>query len=450
LGSRKEEDRGAESRVPKPGFSWPSGRPDASYDSGIGGEFWGFNFCVNPKLVGNRESFHRLPLILRILARLSILSYHPIVIFFSDIEEFFFSYTWKAPGRFELDLWDTIERGRRPLYGTYVSSNGSHISTLRLALQSGFDFSANFGAESRKGMEPTVSSRSILVRNISIRSKMRRPAIWGVAALLLGDLAMGLGLGMCRAQTPQSPAVAPAPQVSAPQVQARPPVRMVVVLDAAHGGEDGGGQVGASIAEKTVTLALSVRLRSLLTARGFQVVTTREGNVNLEPNVRAQIANHAGAGPGFSSGALACLSLHASQTGSGVHIFVSSLSPAMQGRFLAWKTAQAAFVARSLKLAGTVSSAFEHGSGGDAGSGSPEGGSITATLARTSLPVVDSMACPALAIEVAPMRDANGKVVTEVTDQTYQTQIAETLAAALLDWKASVEADSPHAGGHLP
>jgi N-acetylmuramoyl-L-alanine amidase len=233
-------------------------------------------------------------------------------------------------------------------------------------------------------------------------------------------------------------------------------VRAVVVLDAAHGGEDGGGQVGDSVAEKTVTLALSVRLRSLLTARGFQVVTTREGNVNLEPNMRAQIANHAGAGPGFSSGALACLSLHASQTGSGVHIFVSSLSPAMQGRFLAWKTAQAAFVARSLKLAGTVSSAFEHGSGGDGSSGAPDGGSsesgglITATLARTSLPVVDSMACPALAIEVAPMRDANGKVVTEVTDQPYQTQIAETLAAALLDWKASVEADSPRAGGHLP
>jgi N-acetylmuramoyl-L-alanine amidase len=69
--------------------------------------------------------------------------------------------------------------------------------------------------------------------------------------------------------------------------------RFVVVLDAAHGGDDGGGQVGGSVAEKTVTLALSVRLRSLLTARGFSVVTTREGNVNLDSDARAQIANHA-------------------------------------------------------------------------------------------------------------------------------------------------------------
>jgi N-acetylmuramoyl-L-alanine amidase len=225
--------------------------------------------------------------------------------------------------------------------------------------------------------------------------------------------------------------------------------RFVVVLDAAHGGDDGGAQLSGGAAEKTVTLALSVRLRSLLTARGFQVVTTREGNVNLDKDARAQIANHAVSG----ARAAACLSFHASESGSGVHIFVSSLEPTalrVGTHFLAWKTAQSAYVNRSLKLAGTVNSALEHG-----GDSSTTGeGPIAATLARASLPGVDSMACPAVAIEVAPIRGEDRKVVTEVTDSEYQTQVVEALAAALLEWKTDSEtdpgSDRVHPGGRTP
>jgi N-acetylmuramoyl-L-alanine amidase len=220
----------------------------------------------------------------------------------------------------------------------------------------------------------------------------------------------------------------------------------VVVLDAAHGGDDAGAQLGSSEAEKTLTLAMSVRLRSLLSARGISVVTTREGNVNLDNNARAQIANHAGAASG---GAAACLSLHASEAGSGVHIYVSSLAPTLPTRFLAWKTAQSAYVTRSLKLAGTVNSALEHSSiaGGGAGGTAVESdsGAIPATLGRASLPGIDSMTCPAVAIEMAPIRSADRKVVTEVTDPEYQTQVVEALAAALLEWKVDAET-----GGRLP
>jgi N-acetylmuramoyl-L-alanine amidase len=225
--------------------------------------------------------------------------------------------------------------------------------------------------------------------------------------------------------------------------------RFVVVLDAAHGGDDGGAQLSGGVAEKTVTLALSVRLRSLLTARGVQVATTREGNVNLDKDARAQVANHAVSG----AGAAACLSFHVSESGSGVHIFVSSLEPtALRGttRFLAWKTAQSAFVSKSLKLAGTVNSAMEHG--GD--SGAAGAGPIAATLARASLPGVDSMACPAVVIEVAPIRGEDRKVVTDVIDPEYQTQIVEALAAALLEWKTDsetgLEPDRAHAGERTP
>ena len=114
--------------------------------------------------------------------------------------------------------------------------------------------------------------------------------------------------------------------------------------------------------EKTANLALSVRLRSLLGARGFQVVTTRETDQSVDLNRSAEIANHAEP--------RACISLHTADTGTGVHLFVSSLTPAAPSRFVAWKTAQAAWVTRSLALAGVLNAALLHAG-------------ITVTLGRT-------------------------------------------------------------------
>jgi N-acetylmuramoyl-L-alanine amidase len=196
-----------------------------------------------------------------------------------------------------------------------------------------------------------------------------------------------------------------------------PTARFVVVIDAAHGGDDPGGRLNGTD-EKTLTLALSVRLRSLLAARGIQVVTTRESDATIDPNRRAELANHANA--------QACLSLHAAQSGSGAHLFVSSLSPAQPTRIAAWKTAQAAWVTRSLALAGTLNSALLHAG-------------LTVTMARTTLPTVDSMTCPAVAIEIAPetpqLRDSGQQTPGALDDPNYQARIAEALAAALLEWR---------------
>ncbi len=299
-----------------------------------------------------------------------------------------------------------------PCYGQYNSENGAHISTLRRRLLSSSPKFRLFGFASWGSCDLTLRFKFGL-----------KPlaACLTIAGLFMAGLMAGL------------PALAQAPPAPVAPLRVSRPGKFVVVLDAAHGGDDGGGQVGASVSEKTVTLALSVRLRSLLAARGFSVVTTREGNVNLDGDARSQIANHAGAA--------ACLSLHASASGAGVHLFVSSLEPKQAGRFLAWKTAQAAYVERSLKLAGALNSAFQHG--GDFGP-------IPTTLARASLPGVDSMACPAVAVEVAPIRGTDRAIVTDVTDPQYQAQIVEALAAALLEWKTDWETDASHAGGRQP
>jgi N-acetylmuramoyl-L-alanine amidase len=196
----------------------------------------------------------------------------------------------------------------------------------------------------------------------------------------------------------------------------------MVVLDAAHGGDDTGGKLSDGEPEKAFTLALSVRLRSLLGARGMQVITTRESDATVDLTRRVEIANHANA--------QACLSLHASESGTGIHLFVSSLTPAGGAgdstRFVAWRTAQAARVTRSLALAGVLNSVLLHAG-------------MNVTLGRTALPAVDSMACPAVAVEIAPEsapQSAPGQAPTaELNDPGYQARVAEALAAALLEWR---------------
>ena len=193
-----------------------------------------------------------------------------------------------------------------------------------------------------------------------------------------------------------------------------PQGRFVVVLDAAHGGDDTGGRLANNQLEKSFTLALSVRLRSLLAARGIQVVTTRDSDATIAPDKRAEIANHAQA--------QACLSLHASESGSGLHLFVSSLTPAQSARIPAWKTAQAAWVTRSLKLAGVLNSALLHTG-------------MSVTMARSSPPSIDSMTCPAIAVEIAPEQSAGRQTSAALDDTNYQARVAAALAAALVEWR---------------
>ncbi len=210
-----------------------------------------------------------------------------------------------------------------------------------------------------------------------------------------------------------------------PQPPPAPAPRFVVVLDAAHGADDTGAHLDSGQLEKTADLALSVRLRSLLAARGISVVTTRESDASVDLDRRAELANHANAA--------VCLSLHASESGSGIHLFASSLAPAQSTRFMAWKTAQAAWITRSLALAGSVNSALTHAG-------------FNVTLGRIPLPGIESMTCPALAIEVAPQRDADNKITAEPDDSDYQARVAASLAAAVLEWRtdpARTEARQP-------
>jgi N-acetylmuramoyl-L-alanine amidase len=190
----------------------------------------------------------------------------------------------------------------------------------------------------------------------------------------------------------------------------------MVLLDPAHGGDDAGASMKSGEQEKSLTLTFAARLRSLLAARGMQVLMTHDADLTLDGGQRAEIANRAQP--------QACLSLHFSESGSGVHLFVSNLNAVPATHFLPWKTAQAAWVNRSLALTGALNSALQHAG-------------LATTLGRTSLPGIDSMACPAVAVEISPGRPAgNGALKASLTDANYQSQVAEALAAALLVWRS--------------
>jgi N-acetylmuramoyl-L-alanine amidase len=226
-------------------------------------------------------------------------------------------------------------------------------------------------------------------------------------------LAMGfiMAARLAGAQTTPPPPPPPAPPPAQPSVL-KPSPRFGVVIDAAHGGSDSGARLSDHQLEKDLVLTLSVRLRSTLGAHGISVVTTRESDSAIPPLNRAEAANHVGAA--------ACIILHATTSGSGVHLFTSSLTQIPLTRFLPWETAQGAYAEQSLRLSSEFDSALTHAE-------------IPVTLGRTALQPLDSFTCPAVAVELAPL-NINGKV-TALSDPAYQDRIVAALAAAVEQWQ---------------
>ncbi|HEX4005750.1 MAG TPA: N-acetylmuramoyl-L-alanine amidase [Acidobacteriaceae bacterium] len=221
------------------------------------------------------------------------------------------------------------------------------------------------------------------------------------------NAAAALALAITGTAAAQMPAVP-----AAPPAQVQP--RFVVVLDPAHGGSDIGAHLQNGLMEKQITLALSQRLGSALRARGIEVVATRVSDQSLPALNRAETANHAQAA--------ACLVLHATATGSGVHLYTSSLAPVAPARLLPWPTAQAAWVAQSLRLEAEIDTALAHTQ-------------VPVTLGRASVPPMDNLTCPTVAVEIAPLVAGHVTAARDLGDAAYQKSVVDSLAAALESWQ---------------
>ena len=175
------------------------------------------------------------------------------------------------------------------------------------------------------------------------------------------------------------------------------------------------GGLGENLLEKNFTLAFSVRLRSLLSARGIQVVTTREQDAAVDVDRRAEIANHA------KRASLPESARQRKRAGRSLVRFRRFLPPSRLG-FTAWKTAQAAWVTRSLALAGVLNSALQH-----AGMSVIVGPHGAARHRQHGLP----RRCRRNRSGNAPGHGKGGGL----DDPDYQARVAGALAAALLEWR---------------
>jgi N-acetylmuramoyl-L-alanine amidase len=229
-----------------------------------------------------------------------------------------------------------------------------------------------------------------------------------------------------------------APQVQAPVTAPTTPkpapafYRNLIVLDPAHGGRDSGAQISGTTAEKDVTLALAQKLRPALTAQGFTVIATRDSDPTdeLVSDVRAGIANH--------DRPLACVLLHATGSGTGVHLVYSSLPQAKERsstRALPWDRAQEPMVAMSTRLANELGLALENAH-------------VPVLLLLGSVPPIDNLICPAVAVELSPLKSDSGKTIP-VTDGAYQQRVINAVATAIASFRThNAPAPTQNSAGH--
>jgi N-acetylmuramoyl-L-alanine amidase len=199
----------------------------------------------------------------------------------------------------------------------------------------------------------------------------------------------------------------------------QPTPRTLILLDPAHGGPDPGAHLPNNLVEKDVILAFATRLRALLTTSGFTVISTHETDpaVPFTTDQRAEIGNHAHP--------TACLILHATASGTGIHVVTSALAPDTLENphaTIPWNTAQSASIPQSLSLANDIGLALERAK-------------LPVILSRASLRPLDNLTCPAVAIEIAPLTPG-GSETSPVTDAAYQQNVAKAIAAAVGSWRS--------------
>ena len=209
----------------------------------------------------------------------------------------------------------------------------------------------------------------------------------------------------------------------------QPTPRTVIFLDPAHGGPDPGAHLPNNILEKDLTLAFATRLRAQLSTAGFTLLSTRDADpaVPFPTDQRAEIANHAHPA--------ACLVLHATSSGSGIHVITSSLpesQPDDPHATIPWNTAQSASIPQSLALANEIGLALQHAK-------------LPVILSRAAIRPLDNIICPAVAIEIAPLTRSDSEP-TPVTDTAYQQNIAQAISAALTAWRSRIAAAAAPAG----
>ena len=234
---------------------------------------------------------------------------------------------------------------------------------------------------------------------------------------------------------------------ASPPAQPRPSVpylnHNLIFLDPAHGGPDLGAQLNNHLLEKDVTLALADRIRTLLAGNNLTVLLAREADTPImsqsdagqPPTLSPSPTSDQRAGAANHAHPVACILLHATSSGNGVHIVTSALPPPDSSADLLatlpthatpWDSAQTESIPQSLRLANEIGTAIARAN-------------LPVHLSRASVKPIDSLTCPAVAVEIAPL--VSGP--TLVSDPVYQQRVAQAVATALLFWRGHADPPTP-------
>lgn len=200
--------------------------------------------------------------------------------------------------------------------------------------------------------------------------------------------------------------------------------RPLVLVDAGHGGVDGGTQ-GFGVLEKRVALATARAAADALRRRGVRAVLTRETDVALTLEERVAMAN--------DRGAAAFVSVHfnfstASAAVRGVEVYYSDpkdLSAEVAvASLLGAPVGDAAVAAASIALADAIRTAIvRHADTPDRG-----------TRNRPDLAVTRRTRCPAVLVECGYL--SNPEDAARAATPAWQQQLAAGLAEGVAAWLA--------------
>ncbi len=222
---------------------------------------------------------------------------------------------------------------------------------------------------------------------------------------------------------------------------AQDPAIRTVVIDPGHGGMETGAKGRFGNLEKDITLAVSLKLKALIERdMGFEVVLTRDHDVDVSIENRSAIANNHKAGLFISihaNGAVQrkaggsetfFLSLNATDEETRRLAYLENNSTDLQSRIdpssdddlmmILWDMAQNAYIKQSGRLAELVQSEL------DAMLGTRNRG-----IKQAPFKVLTGVACPAVLVEAAFI--SNPDEEQKLASSEFQTKVAEAIYRGL-------------------
>jgi N-acetylmuramoyl-L-alanine amidase len=219
------------------------------------------------------------------------------------------------------------------------------------------------------------------------------------------------------------------------------PAERTVVIDPGHGGLETGAKGRFGNLEKDITLAISLKLKAMIEKdMGFEVVLTRDRDVDVPMETRSAIANNHKAALFISVHANGSvqrkaagsetffLSLNATDEETRRLAYLENNSTELQNRvdpsadndlmMILWDMAQNAYIKESSRLAESVQAEL------DAMLGTRNRG-----IKQAPFKVLTGVACPAILVEAAFI--SNPDEEQKLASDEFQTKVAEAIYRGL-------------------